>query len=152
MTATEVRRTASSLTLLCAPLLSACAVGGAAFEDPVPAPVDGATFYIYRPAEFQGSALTLHVTDNGREIGTVKNGQFIAIQVKPGHHELSTNATRHDVVAIDAAAGETDYMRFGIEHGVIKNTMVFIRVYSTDAIPELRECCKSGPDLEEPMR
>lgn len=133
-------------------LLCGCAVGGAPFEDAMPAPSGSALAYFYRPPEIHGSALTLHITDKGAEIATLKNGQFTVVPLEPGHHELSTSATRRETIAIDATAGETYYLRYTMVLGATKNTRVFARAYAEDAVPELRDCCKSGSELTDRMR
>lgn len=141
-----------ALSTLSALFLCGCAVGGAAFEDPALAPAGSAVVYFYRPPEMQGSALTLHVMDKGAEIATLKNGQFVAVPMEPGQHEFSTNATRRETVTIDVTAGETYYLRYTMVLGAYKNTRVFAREYAEDAVPELRDCCKSGSELTEQMR
>lgn len=54
-------------------------------------------------------------------------------------------------MVLDAIPGETYYVRFSIQHGAMTNKGSLIRVYPNDALPELRDCCKSGTDLTERM-
>lgn len=132
--------------------VAGCAVNGAAFEEPMKAPVGSSLVYFYRPPEIQGSALKVYVNDKGTELSVLKNGQFLALPLEPGHHEFGTNVTGRETVSVDTVAGETYYLRYAMVRGAIKNTPVFARVYTDDAIADLRDCCKNGAELTELMR
>ena len=105
--------------------------------------------YVYRPADLIGGAWPAYVTDNGHEFTTLSNGQYRAVPVDAGHHELGVGASGKGV-GIDAVAGETYYLRFGVMRGltVYSNTAGFMRAYAQDAQNELQRCCKSVQDSE----
>lgn len=132
-------------------LLCSCAAGGTAFDRPMITPTGQAMVYVYRPADLYGGAWTVHVTDNDNEVATLATGQFRAVPLDVGHHQLSTDVTDGRSVKIDAVAGETYYVRFGMSHGLRVNSAGFTRAYPEDALRELRRCCKSGLDSPEPL-
>lgn len=83
------------------------------------APPDGAStlVYIYRQDSIKGVS-PARVKLDGDEIATMKNGEYLAIVIDPGVHEMSAAlmwlgliARSWNAVPIDAHPGETIYLK-----------------------------------------
>src|SRR5690606_34504425 len=69
-------------------VLTGCVAGGAAFVKDEAVPEDKGLIYIYRPNNFQGSAVDITIKDNGQTVFKIKNGQYVKHFVEPGKHKL----------------------------------------------------------------
>ena len=133
--------------ILSVTVLSGCAAGGASFVQPEPAPVNEGLIYVYRPPQFQGSALGVDVLADEKHFLTVDNGQFVAKTIAPGAHSFRSQSINIDkATPIDVEPGKTYYLRFGIQVGMWVSTLTLTEVTPRHAVNEMKECCKTGTD------
>ena len=132
-------------TLLAALVLAGCAAGGASFSQAAPPPEGKSKIVFYRPAGFVGGGATFMIVDNGTNVQRIQNGQFIEYIADPGMHKLNTDTMAIDKpIEVEAAAGQTYYVRASLRQGAWTSTISLSRVYPDEALAELKDCCKSG--------
>jgi len=125
-------------------VLTGCVAGGAAFVKDEAVPEDKGLIYIYRPNNFQGSAVDITIKDNGQTVFKIKNGQYVKHFVEPGKHKLHTDTMAIDKpVELDVEGGKTYYLKTSLNVGLWTGTWSLNRVYEEEALLEL-SCCKSG--------
>ena len=73
------------LIALCAGL-GACAAGGRPFVKAEPPAANEARVYVYRPAHLQQSGTYPTVSLDGKPVGGLKNGGFLALSMPAGDH------------------------------------------------------------------
>jgi len=128
-------------------VLSGCAATGSQFSVAPEAKENKGLIVFYRPKNHQGSAINIPLQDNGKDIGSIQNGQFIFYDVTPGKHEFRTNTAAIDrAVNINVEAGETYYLSASIRMGFWVGSWALTRVYEEQAIDELKVCCKDGKE------
>jgi hypothetical protein len=137
------RKAALAASFAC--LLAGCAATGAKFSSPEAGPAGKGIVYFYRPYEVMGAGVALSITDNNEHVVNLRAGQYVKYVVDPGKHTFEVTETIADVKPVDISVqqGETYYVRWGIRSGFFVNTLYLTRVYPEEAIPELKECCKS---------
>lgn len=126
--------------------ISGCAASGAAFTGVQKAnnPSVGVV-YFYRPKVYTGSAVKVQLADNGKDIERLQNGQFIRYEATPGMHEFRTDTMGIDkAVEVNIEAGNNYFIRAGVRQGLWTGTWFLTRVFESEAVSELKTCCKSG--------
>lgn len=125
--------------------LIGCAATGSKYSLQENLADDKARIVFYRPKEFTGSGVDLTITEDGKEILGVQNGQFVPYIVDPGVKVYSIKTIgKNNELKLDIEPYETYYLRLAIRHGAFVNTLYLSRVYETEALEELSTCCKSG--------
>ncbi len=106
--------------------LAGCAAHGPAFSE-VKASEDRALVYIYRPAAYMLSADTAVFDVNGQRVLSLNSGGYSYVRLPPGHYEIKQGwgaglmvlnhpEMKQDItVPFDVRAGETHYVRLGID-------------------------------------
>lgn len=103
-----------------------------------PAP-DKALVYIYRVDTFIAATVTADFLDNGKNVGAVNVGGYIAYEVDPGEHELLTETSRIDkTVYLSMEAGKTYYIRLDYDPGVWTGAFLIRNIPEDVALPQLR--------------
>lgn len=148
-------------------VLGAC-VSSSYFEATAIDTPGNAMLYIYRPAASNPGKkpLTLsypEVMINGDSVGFLKYKEYLALEVEPGQKELRmTGLTREakwkprDVnYKLTVEAGESYFMRFGVEFDVDKMTLgsfrgqyiiTFHPIAESDAVYEIRDTSNASKD------
>ena len=126
-------------------ILTGCAATGNPFTSAPEAKEDKAIVVFYRPKQHQGSAVSIQLQDNDKDIGLLQNGQFIIYETEPGKHEFRTNTAAIDkAVTLEVEGGKTYYFATSIRVGFWVGSWVLTRVFDDQAIEELKVCCKDG--------
>jgi len=97
--------------------LSGCSASGPAFKPYGEFSSEKGLVYIYRQAQFQGSAIAYTVKANGVAIGTLKNGGYLTYLADLGPVIFSAKTEAKAEVTIDIKAGETYYIKGDIGMG-----------------------------------
>lgn len=115
-----------SLGLVLAGCLGACASGTVKPSNPAVVArlhsvdrAQKATVVVYRPAEFQGSALRPTVVMNGRDMVNIGNGRVFIGAVPPGHYAFEMDDKRSGT-ELDLKSGSELFMKVEIVPGFWK--------------------------------
>lgn len=125
--------------------LSGCSATGTAFQlDNAVSSIKGVV-YIFRQPIAVSEFLVPLLLDNDKSIGKIKNGQFIRYETSPGTHIFQTDTIAIDMpLTLDVKAGEVYYLRLGTRQGKWRKIWYLSRVYPSEAVKELEDCCKDG--------
>ena len=92
---------------------------------------------VYRYKQYAGSADEPDVIDNGKNVGTIKNGGFISYTTTPGLHKVHTSTAGIDkAVNITLEPGAVYYMRADFQPAWIGFWRMSV-IYPEQAIGEL---------------
>ena len=128
-------------------LMSGCAATGSIFSlnDNI-APGESQIIF-YRPIDIVGSAITLTIKENEKDILKIKNGQFVPYLTKSSINTYSSNSLvfgHNNQLKLELKSNETYYVRLAIRNTTFSTTVYLSRVYEEEALQELNDCCKSG--------
>ena len=89
---------------------------GSSFQEANLAPGQAAV-YAYRHSSYQGSAVTLNITIDGKEIGGLKPNGYVYGIVTPGKHMVACKTESESTVEITAKPGESYYIECDVVLG-----------------------------------
>lgn len=83
----------------------------------LPALAQNGTVVVYRPGKYTGSALKPSVYVDGHEVGRLKNGRYLSLQLAPGKHNLESSMKKAAPLEVDVKPNETVYLEMVILTG-----------------------------------
>lgn len=94
-------------------VLAACVLAAVS----LPALAQNGTVVVYRPGKYVGSALKPSVYVDGNEVGRLKNGRYITLQLAPGKHDLESSMKKAAPLEVAVKPNETVYLEMVILTG-----------------------------------
>lgn len=94
-------------------ILTACVLAVAY----LPALAQSGTVIVYRPGKYVGSALKPSVYIDGNEVGRLKNGHYISLQLALGKHNLGSSMKNAAPLEVEVKPNETVYLEMVILTG-----------------------------------
>lgn len=95
-------------------IITGCAASGPSFKKVTEVPSGKALIYIYRPDLHEGGAYTPDVKIEGHVEFPLRNGGYFPHLSTPGTVKISISNTGSFSLTIDAAAGETYFVKGGL--------------------------------------
>jgi hypothetical protein len=83
----------------------------------LPALAQNGTVVVYRPGKYVGSALKPSIYADGNEVGRLKNGRYLSLQLTPGKHNLESSMKKAAPLEVDVKPNETVYLEMVILTG-----------------------------------
>lgn len=122
-----------------AALLTACAPAGTITSGTrVPAPSAGMAMVVfYRPAKFAGGAIRFNVNHSSGPVGQLTSGTLLFKEVPPGAQTFWAQAIAQDSITVNAAAGQTYYIRGEVKAGLYAGRPTFRQVPAATALAEI---------------
>jgi hypothetical protein len=74
------------------------------------------TVVVYRQGKYVGSALKPSVYVDGNEVGRLKNGRYLSLQLAPGKHNFESNQ-KEAALEVDVKSKDTVYLEMVILNG-----------------------------------
>lgn len=111
-------RTLLLAALVVLPIVHGCAARGAAFRKVEQIPADRALVYIYRPNSIVGGAIRYYVSVDERRIVYLIRGGYFPFLATPGETQFSAQTEGRVTATGDLIAGQTYYLRGGINPGI----------------------------------
>jgi hypothetical protein len=110
--------------LLLAAATAASGLAPAAWAEGQPVQLDDpppgkALIVFFRKWEYPDSAISYIVREGKAELGRLSAGSYFTAAVDPGLHTYTVHAERRNDMQIVAEAGETYYVRFELDIGVV---------------------------------
>lgn len=100
--------------------LVAAAGGATAGAVQIGEPPSGKAYVVFfRKAEYAGGAISYIVREGKAELGRLSAGSYFIATVDPGLHTYTVHAERHSDMQLIVEAGETYYVRYELDVGVI---------------------------------
>jgi len=131
------------LAVTCA--LPGCfSASGPRFADIEVGPPDQAVVYFYRQKRFQASGATAMVTEDGKHLFRIKNGEFVRHLVEPGVHQFSTDTMHIDEgTELSVERGEVYFVEILIRTGAWVGRWVAVSRPEEEALPVMMRCCRA---------
>lgn len=91
----------------------------------------------YRSAKFAGGAIRFNVNYASGPVGQLTSGTLLYKQVAPGPQIFWAQAISQDSITINAAAGQTYYVRGEVKAGLYAGHPTFRQVPAATALGEI---------------
>ncbi len=120
-------------------LLTGCGVATGKVFEPLPTAADKAVVYIYMPPSFLGGSDNYYIHIDGRNIGHVNAGGFLAEQMAPGPHTVEVRDIRQFLggkkTEFATVSGQSTYVKLVPKFdGMAYNATGPIPIYSQEPI------------------
>jgi hypothetical protein len=90
------------------------------------------TVVVYRQGKYVGSALKPSVYVDGNEVGRLKNGRYLSLQLAPGKHNFESNQ-KEAALEVDVKSKDTVYLEMVILNGKFRMVGRLVPVAQEDA-------------------
>jgi PEGA domain/Protein of unknown function (DUF2846) len=90
------------------------------------------TVVVYRQGKYVGSALKPSIYVDGNEVGRLKNGRYLSLQLTPGKHNFESNQ-KEAALEVDVKSKDTLYLEMVILDGKFRMVGRLVPVAQEDA-------------------
>ncbi len=90
------------------------------------------TVVVYRQGKYVGSALKPSIYVDGNEVGRLKNGRYLSLQLAPGKHNFESNQ-KEAALEVDVKSKDTVYLEMVILNGKFRMVGRLVPVAQEDA-------------------